>query len=557
MYVRGAGVRCGSCAGVRLGLHKSAATAASHKYDADLLISVYRTTRLRDRQTHTAFRTGRGCVINEVMKTRWFLTVGLLWLATAAAPAVELRIQGEKIWLQARREPLIDVLRSFSRAGVCVKVDTRISTSVTADLRGDDLQQSLDMMLQPYGYVLVWDVLQGPLGPLPRLGEIQVFIPGEKKRVKALPMTDEHLEITTGPAGGARFVKDEVLISFRAGTRRSEVETLLAQLGGMVIGSIPELGIYRVRFAPGTNIPALVEQLAGNPVVGRVEPNYVAEIPPGTVLTAAAAGRLLPMTAARSGAPPMAILDSGLGADADLGDLVVGRFDAMNPERALDDPVGHGTQMALIAAGAVAPDGSETGDVARGVPLVAIRAFDDKGNASNFSILRSIDYALSKGVRVMNLSWGSDTSSEFLQNALAYARMKGMVIVAAAGNTPTGKAIYPAGYAGVLAVSATGEKGTLWSESNYGDFVSFAAPGTATFPAGSKGSAGSYAGTSIASAYVSRALALYFSQNPTASVAEAIDALKAAATDAGAAGRDPQYGFGSIDAAAVARLLEK
>lgn len=466
-------------------------------------------------------------------------------------------MQGEALWLRARSEPLMEVLRGFSRAGVSVKVDPSISKSVTADLRGEDLQEALDTLLQPYGYVLVWDVLQGPLGPLPRLGEIQVFIPGEKKKIAALPTTDEKLEITTGPAGGARFVKDEVLISFKVGTRRSEVETLLAQLGGMVVGSIPELGIYRVRFAPGTNILALVEQLAGNPIVGRVEPNYVAEIPPGTVLASAAAGRLLHPFAAPSGTPPMAILDSGLGAGSGLDDLVVGRFDALNPDRALDDSVGHGTQMALIASGAVSPDGSASGEDVQGVPLVAIRAFDDNGNASNFSILRSIDYALSKGVRVMNLSWGSDTSSEFLQNALAYARSKGMVIVAAAGNSPTGKAIYPAGYTGVIAVSATGEGGSLWSESNYGDFVSFAAPGTATFPAGSKGTAGSYAGTSIASAYVSRALALYFTEHPNATTAEAISALKAAATDAGAAGRDAQYGFGAVDAAAVVRLLGK
>lgn len=263
------------------------------------------------------------------------------------------------------------------------RFDPSISKSITADFRGGDLQQALDTLLQPYGYVLIWDVLQGPLGPLPRLGEIQVFIPGEKKKIAPLPTTDEKFEITTGPAGGARrFVKDEVLISFKVGTKRGEVEMLLAQLGGMVVGSIPELGIYRVRFAPGTNIPALVEQLADNPIVSRVEPNYVAEMPPGTVLAAAAAGRLLHPFAAPA-APPMAILDSGLGAGADLGDLVVGRFDALNPDRA-PGRSGGTRQMALIASGAVAPDGSGAGEDAQGVPLVAIRAFDDNGNASNF-----------------------------------------------------------------------------------------------------------------------------------------------------------------------------
>ena len=115
--------------------------------------------------------------------------------------------------------------------------------------------------------------------------------------------------------------------------------------------------------------------------------------------------------------------------------------------------------------------------------------------------------------------------------------------------------MYPAAYRDVIAVSALAEGGAIWANSNSGDFITLAAPGYATFPVGYKGGAGAYAGTSISSAYVSRALALYFAKHPKATASEAIQALKHAVTDIGATGRDPQYGYGALDAAAMARFL--
>jgi len=130
-----------------------------------------------------------------------------------------------------------------------------------------------------------------------------------------------------------------------------------------------------------------------------------------------------------------------------------------------------------------------------------------------------------------------------------------MIVVASAGNEPTGKPVYPAAYPGVIAVSAVSPNGTVWDKSNHGDFVDLAAPGYATFPVGYQGPPGSYAGTSISSAYVSRSLGLYFAKNPTATSAQAIAALNSSLTDAGDKGKDPFYGGGVLDSTAVGRLL--
>lgn len=455
--------------------------------------------------------------------------------------------------VRADRERLTDVLRQLARAGVRIRIDPRVESRVSARFVNENVDQALDALLEPFGYVLIWDVIEGPLGPLRKLDEVQVFLPGRKKKVEPLPGIDPNFAVASGFDGKApRFVQDEILLGFKPGTSGDQFEILLSQIGGTLIDSVPGLGVYLVRLAPRSNVPALVEQLAKNPIVARVEPNYIVDVPE-PVLGLAAGEK-----AARAGAPepgrgavPVAILDSGLSPESGLGKAVVGRYDAIDPKRPLADALGHGTQMALLAAGAVLPDESAPDD---GLPVVAVRAFDDNGLASSFSLMRSIRYALSQGAKVLNMSWGSEADSEFLQAAVQRAREQGALVVAAAGNEPTGKPLYPAAYPGVIAVSALGANGRAWEQSNFGDFVWLAAPGTASFPVGYKGPPGAYAGTSIASAYTARALALYWSKHPSASGSEVLRVFKESLTDAGAPGRDPQYGHGILDAAALKRL---
>jgi thermitase len=467
--------------------------------------------------------------------------------------ALYVRLQGERISITANQDPLVDILTRLAQSGVSVRIDPQVKGKVTAQVKDADVQEVMDELLGKFGYVLIWDVIDGPLGPIPKLGEVQVFFPGNKQKIQPLLGTNDNYEVTTGPSGGAEFVRDEILIGFKPGTRRDAVDLLLSQIGGTLIDSIPGLGIYRIRLMPGTNILALIQQLEKNSMVAGVEPNYIVDAPtPVVENTGAAAFGDISVPAPLENVASLAILDSGLMAEGDLGKVVVGRYDATNPDRPLGDSLGHGTQMALIAAGAVSP---QQGTDALSVPLVAIRAFDDNGRASNFGLMRSMNYALEKGSRVMNMSWGTEVKSDFLATSVAYAQSKGAILVAAAGNEPTQKAMYPAAYRNVVAVSAIDANGNLWKSSNYGNFVSVAAPGYATFPVGYKGAPGAYEGTSISSAYVSRALTLYFAKHPKATSSEAIQALQDAVTDSGARGRDVQYGYGSLDAAAMSRFL--
>jgi len=226
------------------------------------------------------------------------------------------------------------------------------------------------------------------------------------------------------------------------------------------------------------------------------------------------------------GAVPIAILDTGFDQDSGMNDLVIASLDAVNPDDDISDSRGHGTQMALIASGLVKPYGSSGGEDDLFNPVIPIRAFDDNGYTSDFKIMESINFAIENGARVMSLSWSSETKSDFLEDAMNYADSKGLIVVAAAGNEPTGKPVYPAAYPSVIGVGALDPDGSQWKNSNYGNFVNLYAPGYASLPVGYNGDPGMYAGTSISTAFVANRIAAYLSEHPDATAQEVLKEIQ-------------------------------
>ncbi len=489
----------------------------------------------------------------------------ILLLLAGMAPALPmpghaarhtLALDCDRMTLVAWETPLTNILNDLVHAGINVRISPDINPLVTSTIVDVEVEDGMEKLLRPYGYVLIWDVVPGPVGDLPRLAEIQIFHQDRPRNLQQFAPDDGNFRVVRGPLPDSpMYVADEVLLALKPGVSVAEFRLFLSQIGGTIIDSIPSLGLYRIRVPAGANIPSLVEQIANNPIVSRAEPNFAAKLPvPEITDRTGAAGAVRNITAA-PGAAKVAVLDSGLMDGAGIDGLVAARYDAVNPDRPLSDRAGHGTQMAMIASGAVTPEGT-AGDSADGVPVVAIRAFDDNGITSNFALMRAVDRALAEGAKVLNMSWGTETPSSFIKTTMAYAQQQGMIIVAAAGNEPTGTPVYPSAFDGVIAVSAVGENNQIWEQSNYGSQIVVSAPGKASFPVGHDGPPGRYAGTSISSAYTANLVARYLTEHPNASAGEITRALRAAATDEGASGRDAYYGYGVLDDAAVQRLLD-
>lgn len=183
------------------------------------------------------------------------------------------------------------------------------------------------------------------------------------------------------------------------------------------------------------------------------------------------------------------------------------------------------------------------------VSLMALRAIGPRGGRSD-DLARAIDYAVDHGARVVNASWGGAGNSQVIARAVARARARGVLFVAAAGNDGSSRPSFPANLPGdnLLSVGALAPEGGLAPFSNRGALV--AAPGVGILSTTAPGRYERYDGTSMAAPHVSGLAALLWSARPQATLDEVRRAILASAS--------PVAGTrnGRIDAArAMAALL--
>lgn len=480
-----------------------------------------------------------------------FLTI--LALCPGAADAAW-TLRQDRLTGEAAGMPLLEFLRAFHETGARVNLDPALAgESVTGTATNEPLERAMERLVPGLDFAISWERIEGPAGPVDRAVEIRLFQRGRPEAVRPA-FGGTRLDVVE--AGDARFVRGQILIGFRGGTSREQAARILEAIGGEVIGALPGIGAFLVRVPSGTNIPELVERLRREERVSAVEPNFAYDLPATEPPGNPGPRNFTPKSGATGKQALLAVLDSGFSGQEGLDALVIGSYNSLQVGEAGTDTLGHGTQMAWIASGLIAPDGGQSPEIKQR-NILAIKGFDESGRTSSWAIMEAVRIAAEQKARVINISWGSETASVFLQTALKSATDQGMILVAAVGNQPTGKAMYPAAWPGILAVGATDAGGAPSDYSNYGAFVDLSAPASARFPVGHKGPPGAYAGTSIASAYTSGVLAQYLEAHPEVSAQDALlrllESLSPYQSPAGA-GRN---GAGVLDAEAVRKFLSK
>ncbi|MDZ4199191.1 MAG: S8 family serine peptidase [Kiritimatiellia bacterium] len=488
------------------------------------------------------------------MKRFLYLGFGLLLCACAVCADSGFALRQDRIWFESEGLPLREFLRGFHEAGVRVRMDPEMGEEpISGKVVGEKLEAALDRIASAFDYSIIWSRIDSPAGPVDRVSELSLYRRGHPER--ASPFSpDSRLDVAT--ADGHAFVRGELLLGFRAGTTQEQVNEILRRIGGEMIGGMPNLGIYRVRLPVGSNLSEMVALLKREESVAAAEPNWIYELPVGLSRASGSAspGRTAPIPGDTKAL--LAVLDSGIQSLDNLDAWVAGQFNTMDASSSAKDTIGHGTQMALIASGLYSPDGGmDSAIMAR--KILSIKGFNDDGKTSTWAVLEAVNLALENGARVLNISWGSETPSVFLQTAFAKAAQSGLILVASAGNEPTGRPVYPAAWAGVLAVGATDSDGTPSAYSNYGKFVDLSAPAQTVLPVGYKGPAGTYAGTSISGAFTAGILAQYLEMYPAASPEEAIRKMYESLTPHKDASYSSKNGTGILDAAAIRRFLGK
>jgi serine protease len=183
-----------------------------------------------------------------------------------------------------------------------------------------------------------------------------------------------------------------------------------------------------------------------------------------------------------------------------------------------------------------------------GICYLIARVFDDDGNgiyASN--VFEAIDWALSEGANVINMSLGAKNSYRAGQAAATAAHEQGAVTVSSAGNSGSEFLHYPASYNHVLSVAAVDADETRASFSQYNKKVDVAAPGVDIRSTYLGGAYAAMSGTSMAAPHVTGAITKVWSVCRQCSNDQVESCLLTTAKSS--SGRTDELGFGIVNAA--------
>ncbi len=219
----------------------------------------------------------------------------------------------------------------------------------------------------------------------------------------------------------------------------------------------------------------------------------------------------------------------------------------VNGSNDVSDDNGHGTHLAGIIA-ATTDNKIGVAGIAPNARIMPVKVLDKNGYGSYANVAGGIIYATDMGARIIELGFAGTGSSELMQNAINYALAHNVLIIAAAGNSGNTTTYYPAGYDGVIAVSALDANDKLASFSSSGNDVSLSAPGVGIISTGLSDNYPYMSGTSMASAEVSGIAALLVGQPQFTDMSDLRSALLGSALDLGTPGHDPQYGYGMVQA---------
>lgn len=353
----------------------------------------------------------------------------------------------------------------------------------------------------------------------------------------------------------AHYIPGEVLVKFRDDASSSGIKLLNTEMGAKELRAVSMKAgvIHQYKLDSAVSVDEAVEKYRSNPAVEYAEPNYLYQlqaIPNDTQFSTLwglhNTGQTVNGTVGRAdadidapeawdistGSPnvKIAVIDSGIaydhpdlapniwtnpgeipgnGLDDDGNGLVddVYGWDFLTNDNDPMDPVdlnpggneGHGTHVAGTIAG-TGNNGTGVTGVMWTAKLMALKAGGVDRSLSTSGIISAINYAITKGARIINASFIGPECSMIFYDAVRTANDAGVLFVAAAGNggadgigddndvTPNFPSNFSApsvcngqqtaGLANVIAVAATDQNDQLTTFSNFGPTaVQVAAPG--------------------------------------------------------------------------------
>ena len=324
----------------------------------------------------------------------------------------------------------------------------------------------------------------------------------------------------------AQFKPDEVLVKLK-NSSNSSVQNFSRKYNAKLSRKVDTRGLMKIKINSKKTVEQIVAEMNNDPRVEYAQPNFLYHLNAtpndprfaqmwglkNTAQTIVSAGG--PGSPSSSGNPGttgkdmnlqeawdhitncnsvvVAVVDSGVNYNHE--DLAANMWDGSptypnhgyNFYDSNDDPMdlnGHGTHVAATI-GAVGNNNTGTVGVCWSTKIMALRVSDAAGSIDTADIVSAVNFAVTNGADIINMSLGGGSFDNAFDTALNSARTAGIVVVVAAGNDGANNdngtdPVYPCNYthANLICVAAVTQRYDLASFSNYGSTsVDVAAPG--------------------------------------------------------------------------------
>jgi thermitase len=353
------------------------------------------------------------------------------------------------------------------------------------------------------------------------------------------------------------FVPGELLVQFKADVPEAAAKRLIQEAGASLKQRIGPDPLYLVSFPEKTPVERMLARFKKLPEVDFAEPNGIVQgLFLDWVFPAEAYAEPAKSTLGAGATVKVAVIDTAIDAGHPaLAGKIVSGYNFTNSSTNTQS-TGSGVDWHGTAVSGRILDGA--GDA--NVQIMPVTALSAGGSGTWANVINAVNYAADNGATVINLSLGGSGYSEALQRSIDRANEKGVVVVAASGNTGADQKFYPAAYRGVISVAATNEAGQKASFSTYNSTVDISAPGATQKLLTHGGGTRSSQGTSFSAPFITGMVAMLKSAFPflTGSQVETVLKTKAQSLEGKNASKyNGKLGAGFLNALDVGRWMRE
>jgi thermitase len=370
--------------------------------------------------------------ISQLLAVAIGMALVLACAQSRGADSLDWKTKQNEVDANIANEPLIPLLKKIARAtGWKVYVEPGASTTVSVKFKDVSEDDALRRLLGKLNYAK--DATNG-------MTRLLVFRTQRGAATQAVQAEKKDYRI-----------HNQDLVKLKRGASTNAIDQLAKKVGAKILARNDQIGLYKLQFPDGASADSALQDLASDPSVAAADGNYSFDRPTPATMTQVPnpAGSLFDLNPQpNANGPVIGLVDTSVDPPDQFKPYMLTPINVTGQTDAPTDDPTHGTGMLETMLQAMANDPSK---------ILPVDVFGSGDSTSDYEVMEGIVAAINGGANPINLSLGDTDKSEMLGSLIQEAVQKGIVFIAAAGNTPGEGEVYPADYPGVISVTASSQ----------------------------------------------------------------------------------------------------